>query len=122
MDFKTLRFGTNIHTTVRPSVNPVAEALHAEQLGFDILTVHHDALHGTDPSFEMWTLLIWLAAHTSRIRIAPVVLALPHRHPALLAKMAETLDHLSDGRPVLVLGGGGLMNEPAYGALGLLHG
>ena len=119
MDFKTLRFGTNIHTTVRPSVNPVAEALHAEQLGFDILTVHHDALHGTDPSFEMWTLLTWLAAHTSRIRIAPVVLALPHRHPALLAKMAETLDHLSDGRPVLVLGGGGLMNEPAYGALDL---
>lgn len=119
MDFKTLRFGTNIHTTVRPGVNPVAEALHAEQLGFDILTVHHDVLHGTDPSFEMWTLLTWLAAHTTSIRVAPVVLALPHRHPAVLAKMAETLDRLSDGRLILVLGGGGPMNEPAYGALGL---
>ncbi len=119
MDFKTPRFGTNIHTTAPSGINPVAEALYAEQLGFDMVTVHRDAIHSTDPTFEMWTLLTWLAAHTTSIRVAPVVLALPHRHPALLAKMAETLDRLSDGRLVLVLGGGGPMNEPAYGALGL---
>jgi alkanesulfonate monooxygenase SsuD/methylene tetrahydromethanopterin reductase-like flavin-dependent oxidoreductase (luciferase family) len=100
-------------------VDLVAEALHAEQLGFDVVTIHRDALHGSDPSFEIWTLLTWLAARTSSIRVAPVVLALPHRHPAVLAKMAETLDRLSDGRLVLVLGGGGPMNEPAYGAFGL---
>ncbi len=119
MYFKIPGFGTNLHTGVRPVVDVVAEALHAEQLGFDVVTIHRDALHGSDPSFEIWTLLSWLAARTSSIRVAPVVLTLPHRHPAVLAKMAETLDRLSDGRLVLVLGGGGPMNEPAYGAFGL---
>ena len=119
MYFKIPGFGTNLHTGVRSDVDVVAEALHAEQLGFDVVAIHRDALHGSDPSFEIWTLLSWLAARTSSIRVAPVVLALPHRHPAVLAKMAETLDRLSDGRLVLVLGGGGPMNEPAYGAFGL---
>ncbi len=118
-DFKNLKFGVNIHTGIQPDMNPVVEALHAEQLGFEVVTIHRDVLHGNDPSFESWTLLTWLAAHITRIRVAPVVLALPHRHPAVLAKMAETLDRLSDGRLVLVLGGGGLMNEPAYKAFGL---
>ncbi len=118
-DFKNLKFGVNIHTGIRPGVDPLAEALHAEQLGFDIVTLHGDVLHGSDPSFEMWTLLTWVAASTSRIRVAPVVLALPNRHPAVLAKMAETLDRLSGGRLILVLGAGGPMNEPAYKAFGL---
>lgn len=55
--FKTPGFGTNLHTGVRPDVDPVVEALHAEQLSFDVVTIHHDALYGTDPSFEIWTLL-----------------------------------------------------------------
>ena len=118
-DFKNLKFGVNIHTGIQPGVDLVTEALHAEQLGFDVLTLHRDALHGSDPSYELWTLLTWVAAHTTSIRVAPVVLALPNRHPAVLAKMAETLDRLSQGRLILVLGGGGPMNEPAYRALGL---
>src|SRR5260370_22402613 len=116
-DFKDLQFAVNIHTGIRPGVDPVTEALHAEQLGFDVVTLHGDVLHGSDPSFELWTLLCWVAASTSRIRVAPVVLALPNRHPAVLAKMAETLDRLCDGR--LVLGAGGPMNELAYRAFGL---
>jgi alkanesulfonate monooxygenase SsuD/methylene tetrahydromethanopterin reductase-like flavin-dependent oxidoreductase (luciferase family) len=117
--FKNLKFGVNIHTAIQPGVDPVTEALHAEQLGFDVVTLHGDALHGNNPSFELWTLLCWVAAHTTSIRVAPVVLALPHRHPAVLAKMAETLDRLSGGRLLLVLGAGGPMNELAYRALGL---
>ena len=117
--FKTPAFGTNLQTGVRPDVDLVAEALHAERLGFDVVTIHRDVLHGPDPSFEIWTLLTWLTARTSSIRVAPVVLALPHRHPAVLAKMAETLDRLSNGRLILVLGAGGPMNEPAYRAFGL---
>jgi alkanesulfonate monooxygenase SsuD/methylene tetrahydromethanopterin reductase-like flavin-dependent oxidoreductase (luciferase family) len=51
--------------------------------------------------------------------VAPVVLALPNRHPTVLAKMAETLDRLSAGRLVLALGSGAAINEPAYHAFGL---
>ena len=112
-------FGIALHTAIRPGLDQVAEALDAEQLGYDVVTLHRDALHGGDPSFENWTLLAWLAARTSRISVAPLVLALPHRHPAVLAKMAETLDRLCGGRLILVLGGGGPMNEPAYRSLGL---
>jgi alkanesulfonate monooxygenase SsuD/methylene tetrahydromethanopterin reductase-like flavin-dependent oxidoreductase (luciferase family) len=118
-DFKHLKFGVNIHTSIQPGVDPVTEARHAEQLGFDLVTLHGDVLHGSNPSSELWTLLCWVAASTSKIRVGPVVLALPNRHPAVLAKMAETLDRLSDGRLVLVLGAGGPMNEPAYQAFGL---
>lgn len=117
--FQIPGFGINIHTWARPGMDPLTEALHAEHLGFDLVTVHRDVLHGTDPSFEMWTLLTWLAARTTRIRVAPNVLALPNRHPAALAKMAETLDRLSGGRLVLSLGAGGERNEPALRALGL---
>src|SRR5207248_1119366 len=102
--FKPPTFGINIHTWAQPGSDPVAEALHAEQLGFDAVTVHRDVLHGSEPSFEMWTLLTWLAARTSRIGVVSNVLALPNRHPATLAKMAETFDRLSGGRLVLNLG------------------
>src|SRR5258708_29662952 len=119
LNFATPGFGITLHTVIRPGLDKVAEALDAEQLGYDVMTLHRDAIHGDDPSFESWTLLSWLAAQTTRIRVAPLVLALPHRHPAVLAKMAETLDRLSGRRLILVLGGGGPMNEPAYRALGL---
>src|SRR6266542_5125158 len=97
VNFPTPRFGINIHTRMRPDADLVAEALHAEQLGFDLVTLHGDVLHTTAPSYETWTLLTWVAARTSRIRLAPLVLALPNRHPTVLAKMAETLHRLSDG-------------------------
>jgi alkanesulfonate monooxygenase SsuD/methylene tetrahydromethanopterin reductase-like flavin-dependent oxidoreductase (luciferase family) len=109
--------GTTISSA--PGADPVAEARHAEALGFDLVTVHRDVLHGPPPSLETWTLLTWLAAHTSTVRLAPNVLALPNRHPAVVAKMAETLDRLSGGRLVLALGGGAASNGEAFGAFGL---
>jgi alkanesulfonate monooxygenase SsuD/methylene tetrahydromethanopterin reductase-like flavin-dependent oxidoreductase (luciferase family) len=51
-------------------------------------------------------MLSWIAAATERIHIASRVLGVPFRPPALLAKMAETLDRLSGGRLILGLGGG----------------
>jgi hypothetical protein len=44
--FRTPRFGINIHTRMRPDVDLVAEALHAEQLGFDLVTLLGDVLRG----------------------------------------------------------------------------
>jgi alkanesulfonate monooxygenase SsuD/methylene tetrahydromethanopterin reductase-like flavin-dependent oxidoreductase (luciferase family) len=60
----------------------------------------------TVPSFEAWTTATALAAATERIRIGHLVLANGLRHPAVLAKMAVTLDHVSGGRLDLGLGSG----------------
>jgi alkanesulfonate monooxygenase SsuD/methylene tetrahydromethanopterin reductase-like flavin-dependent oxidoreductase (luciferase family) len=63
------------------------------------------------PSFEAWTTATALAAVTERIRIGHLVLANAFRHPALLAKMAVTLDHVSGGRLNLGLGSGSYAPE-----------
>jgi len=100
-----VRVGLNISTSAAPGADPVADARLAEELGFDFVSVS-DHLHGTSPTYETWTLLTWLAAATSRIGIATRVLGQPYRNPAVVAKMAESLDRLSGGRLVLGLGGG----------------
>jgi len=63
------------------------------------------------PSFEAWTTATALAAVTERIRIGHLVLANAFRHPALLAKMAITLDHASGGRLELGIGSGSVAEE-----------
>jgi probable F420-dependent oxidoreductase len=79
-------------------------------LGFDFVSAS-DHLHGGRPTYEPWTMLSWIAAATSRIRVATRVLAVPYRPPPVLAKMAETLDRLSGGRLILGLGGGAVDQE-----------
>jgi probable F420-dependent oxidoreductase len=103
-------FGLNVSTEVRAGTDPAAAASKAEQLGFDFVSAS-DHLHGGRPTYEPWTMLSWIAAATSRIRVATRVLAVPYRHPAVLAKMAETLDRLSGGRLILGLGGGAVDQE-----------
>jgi alkanesulfonate monooxygenase SsuD/methylene tetrahydromethanopterin reductase-like flavin-dependent oxidoreductase (luciferase family) len=63
------------------------------------------------PSFEAWTTATAVAAVTERIRVGHLVLAAGFRHPALLAKMAITLDHVSGGRLALGLGSGSYAPE-----------
>ena len=105
-----IRFGVSINASAEPGADPVAEARHAEALGFDLVTVT-DHLPGTRSTHETWTLLTWLAAATERIAVGTNVLGLPYRHPAVTAKMAASLDRLSGGRLVLGLGGGGSNRE-----------
>jgi alkanesulfonate monooxygenase SsuD/methylene tetrahydromethanopterin reductase-like flavin-dependent oxidoreductase (luciferase family) len=100
-----LRFGLNLPTAAEPDADPAQEARRAEELGFDFVS-SSDHPCGTQPSFETWTMLTWVAASTSRIGIATRVLGMPYRAPAMVAKMAETLDRLSGGRLILGLGGG----------------
>jgi alkanesulfonate monooxygenase SsuD/methylene tetrahydromethanopterin reductase-like flavin-dependent oxidoreductase (luciferase family) len=69
------------------------------------------------PSFEAWTTATALAAVTERIRIGHLVLANGFRHPALLAKMATTLDHASGGRLDLGIGSGSY--APEFAEFGL---
>ena len=63
------------------------------------------------PAIEPMTALAALAAMTSRVRLGTLVLCAPFRHPALLAKMALTIDRLSGGRLDLGLGAGWLEEE-----------
>jgi alkanesulfonate monooxygenase SsuD/methylene tetrahydromethanopterin reductase-like flavin-dependent oxidoreductase (luciferase family) len=63
------------------------------------------------PSFEAWTAVTALAAATKRVRFGHLVLCNGFRHPALLAKMAITLDHASGGRLDLGIGSGSYRPE-----------
>jgi alkanesulfonate monooxygenase SsuD/methylene tetrahydromethanopterin reductase-like flavin-dependent oxidoreductase (luciferase family) len=65
------------------------------------------------PTHEGWSLLSAAAAVTDRIRLGLLVGANTLRHPALTAKLAVTLDHVSDGRAVLGLGAGWLEADHA---------
>ena len=76
----------------------------ADRLGYYSATLY-DLLNV--PTLECWTALSALAAETRQIRLTPLVLANPYRHPALLAKMASTLDVISQGRLELGIGAGG---------------
>ena len=76
----------------------------ADRLGFHSATLY-DLLNS--PALECWTTLAALAAETSQIRLTPLVLANTYRPPPLLAKMAATLDVISQGRLELGIGAGG---------------
>ncbi len=86
----------------------------ADRLGYHSATLY-DLLNVA--TLECWTTLTSLAAVTERIRLTPLVLANLYRHPALLAKMASTLDVISGGRLELGIGAGG--GEGDHLALGI---
>ena len=80
-----------------------------ESLGFDSLWLT-DHLTRTanpgEPYLEAWTLLSALATQVEKTRIGVLVSSNTFRHPSVLAKMAVTLDHISDGRLELGIGAG----------------
>jgi F420-dependent oxidoreductase-like protein len=93
-------------------------ALLVDDLGFDwLLTSDHLAASGDHqpdpdgPIFEAWQLVAAWAAITKRVRIGVMVSGVMLRHPALLAKMAITLDHISGGRALCGLGAGWFRQE-----------
>ena len=98
----------------------------AEDVGFDSLwLVDHliYKLEGEDQGrgvWECWSLLSAIAAITSRVELGTLVMAMGWRNPALLAKMADTVEEISSGRLILGLGSGYHKHE--YDAFGFPFG
>ena len=88
----------------------VAQARAAESAGFNLVTVmdHLYQIAGvgaeTEPMLEGWSTLNALARETSRVRLGTLVTGVTYRNPAMLAKMATTLDVISGGRAIFGLG------------------
>jgi F420-dependent oxidoreductase-like protein len=101
----------------------LARAQLCEELGFSSFWLF-DHLYGPElpgtPAFEGWTLATALLARTTRLRVGHLVLCNNFRHPALLAKMATTLDVISEGRLDLGIGSGSY--EPEHTQAGLPFG
>ncbi len=127
-----LRLGLNLPYTEgqlageTPRWSDIRElARTAEAVGFDAVWISDHVGFG-DPvshepgawsgAWESWTLLSALAEATTRVELGTYVLCTPFRNPALLAKMAETLDEVSGGRLILGLGAG--WNEAEFASYG----
>ncbi|MEW5986613.1 MAG: TIGR03560 family F420-dependent LLM class oxidoreductase [Chloroflexota bacterium] len=97
--------------------NTKAHVQQAERDGFaSVWLMDHFCqlpMHGRpdEPFLDAWTTLPALATVTSRIRLGVMVSPVGYRNPALLAKMAATMDHLSGGRLNFGFGGGGYKPE-----------
>ena len=101
-----------------PAIRDVAIA--AEAGGFDSVWVFDHLLYRFDGQttgiHECWTILSAIAEATSRVELGTIVMCTAFRNPALLTKMAATLDHVSGERVILGVGTG--WHEPEFEAFG----
>lgn len=99
-----LKFGAFVTPTNVTPQAPVETAQLVESLGYDLVTFQD---HPYQASFhDTWTLMSYVAARTDSIHIAPNVMNVPLRNPAVAARAASSLDLLSGGRIDMALGAG----------------
>src|SRR5690242_20004806 len=106
-----------------PGFSAIREmARHMEAVGLDAVWLYDHLLYrwpgkSTDGIWECWTVLSALAEATTRVQLGTVVMCTTFRNPALLAKMAATLDEVSAGRFTLGVGAG--WHQPEFDAFGV---
>jgi alkanesulfonate monooxygenase SsuD/methylene tetrahydromethanopterin reductase-like flavin-dependent oxidoreductase (luciferase family) len=100
----TPQFGISIDPSAADPQEPFRRAQIADEHGLDLITLMDHPYNNR--LFDTWTLLTALAVRTQRVHVAGNVLSLPLRPPAMLAKMAATLDVLTGGRLEIGLGAG----------------
>jgi alkanesulfonate monooxygenase SsuD/methylene tetrahydromethanopterin reductase-like flavin-dependent oxidoreductase (luciferase family) len=120
-DAPSLRFGVFL-PPIRVSFDKLVErAQAAEELGYDDIWLADHLWTPAMPEadiLEAWTIATALAQRTRRMHLGHMVLCNQFRHPAVLAKMAATLDVISGGRLELGLGWGSVADELAAFGLG----
>ena len=95
--------------------------VRVERLGFEVAGIADhfvDWTKPTNPWLESWTALTGLAAATTSVRLATCVTQIAFRNPAVFARQALTLDHVSGGRLEIGLGTG-LVGDPSYAMTGI---
>lgn len=112
------RFGYSVEAPIEwPDLLALARELD-ERSPFDSLWIADSLLPNgppDTPKLEAWTALAAIAQATSRLRLGLLVAANALRHPALLAKIVTTLDHISGGRVTLGVGAGWPGNHRRFG-------
>jgi alkanesulfonate monooxygenase SsuD/methylene tetrahydromethanopterin reductase-like flavin-dependent oxidoreductase (luciferase family) len=109
-----LEFGIFVTPSNEAADAVVALAVLADRVGLDLVTFQD---HPYQPSFlDTWTLLSFVAARTSRVKLSANVLNIPLRPPAVLARAVASLDILTGGRAELGIGAGGF--HDAIAAMG----
>jgi alkanesulfonate monooxygenase SsuD/methylene tetrahydromethanopterin reductase-like flavin-dependent oxidoreductase (luciferase family) len=110
-----LKFGILLWSQAASWTEMLAAAKQVDRLGYDHLWTwdHLYAIFGDpyQPIFEGWSLLSAWARETERTRLGLLVGANTFRNPGVVAKTAATLDHASDGRAILGIGGAWMEEE-----------